>query len=241
MSRQFEDEWLAVRAHILRLCQRAFSDPRDADEVCQQVAIRAWRGYDSFRGDATFLTWTTSIARREIARAIGGPVKPARAVVSLDVIEENAPATVPAVPAPEIPADERGWAATVTRDAVAEGTLPAEEAEIVLLRLDHPDSTWDQLGASLGVPGATCAVRHFRAIPKLRVFLFTRRPDLCGGFAAIEAAFDRAGRGADPLLTSEAEGFREGVLRRRQDFRPRGWKLHLRAACGKVVHFLDLE
>lgn len=83
------------RVHVGRvhgLCLRLTADEREAEELVQQVFIRAWRGLDGFRGESAFASWLHRLAvnrfrsslrsrrrrwRREAAaaRATGGAVE----------------------------------------------------------------------------------------------------------------------------------------------------------------------
>src|SRR5438552_17070210 len=70
LDRDFVTEWKKITQQVLAFCYRSVDLPSDAEEIFQQVAIRAWHGYATFNGDAAFLTWVMTIVRREIARAM---------------------------------------------------------------------------------------------------------------------------------------------------------------------------
>jgi RNA polymerase sigma factor (sigma-70 family) len=241
MDGDFETEWRATRAQVWAACSRAADDPNDAEDIFQQVAIRAWRGYPSFRGDSAFLTWVLAIARREIARVLRRRQERRKAESSLESLEEDAPGTLPPAPAPEpVPAGSP-WLLHAASAASAEGALSGAEAAVLQARLAHPDATWEQIGEQLGIGGATCAVLHCRAVPKLRVYLFTQRRDLLGGREAVAAAFRTALEDREePLHPTEAEAFERVVLDGHEGFRRSGWRLALRSACGKVIRHLAL-
>jgi len=57
------------RRHVGRVhaqCLRMVGDPIAAEELTQEVFVRAWRRLGSFRGDSAFGTWLHSLAVREV-------------------------------------------------------------------------------------------------------------------------------------------------------------------------------
>lgn len=53
-----------------RLLMQLLRDREDAEDVAQEVLIRAWRGLPSFHGDARFSTWLHRIAVNEANRRL---------------------------------------------------------------------------------------------------------------------------------------------------------------------------
>ena len=47
---------------IYRLCYRYVNDPQDANDVAQEVFLKAYRAIGKFRGDSSFSTWLYRIA-----------------------------------------------------------------------------------------------------------------------------------------------------------------------------------
>lgn len=89
---------------------------------------------------------------------------------------------------------ETGWLAALLPDAVAAGAISATEHRVVAERLAQSGESWSAVAARLGMTATACAVAHSRAVPKLRVFLFTERSALAGGERVIAEAFGRLGR-----------------------------------------------
>lgn len=58
-----------TQAEVWRLCAHLV-DRQAADDVTQEVYVRAWRALPAFRGDASARTWLLSIARRTCADAV---------------------------------------------------------------------------------------------------------------------------------------------------------------------------
>lgn len=63
-----------TQAEVWRLCAHLV-DVQAADDVAQQVYVRAWRALPAFRGDASARTWLLSIARRTCADAVRSRVR----------------------------------------------------------------------------------------------------------------------------------------------------------------------
>lgn len=55
----------AYAAEVVDFTARLLSDRMEAEEVAQDAFVRAFSRLDSFRGDATFLTWVQRIAYHE--------------------------------------------------------------------------------------------------------------------------------------------------------------------------------
>jgi RNA polymerase sigma-70 factor, ECF subfamily len=58
-----------TQPEIWGFCRHLVS-PDEADDVTQEVYLRAWRALPSFRGDASARTWLLSIARRTCAETV---------------------------------------------------------------------------------------------------------------------------------------------------------------------------
>jgi RNA polymerase sigma-70 factor (ECF subfamily) len=68
----------AAQADVWRLSSQLVGRT-DADDVTQEVFLRAWRSRAGFRGDASARTWILSIARRACADAVRHKVRRRRA------------------------------------------------------------------------------------------------------------------------------------------------------------------
>ncbi|GIH29427.1 hypothetical protein Aph01nite_77370 [Acrocarpospora phusangensis] len=134
--------------------------------------------------------------------------------------------------------DQPGWLGEALEGAFRKGAVNRLEFDVVRQRLAQPGITWAGISELLGVRPEACAVAHCRAVPKLRVFLFTEHAEDIGGLEALEQGFGRAGAARrERLSASEAEAFRLVVLEKRA-YRRRGWQGALRAACTKVARYL---
>jgi RNA polymerase sigma factor (sigma-70 family) len=237
-DQEFADQWRAVVPQVTRACRYAFSDPALSADVAQQVAVRAWRGAQTFRGDCPFNLWVLKIARNEINRAIRRLTRQRVRETPLD----NVPEASPQLAAPEAMPEPGLAAALLPRlvaGAGASGELTAAEARCILERLERPQASWDEIGALLGINGAHCAVLHCRAIPKLRAYLLMNHRDQIAPDALIEEAVRLAARDSkQPLTTHEEAAFRQLVLKRNAQPAARRNLSALRAACAKVIRYL---
>lgn len=53
------------RDELLRLCQARLANRQDAEDAVQETVLRAYRGMNGFKGDASFRTWVHTIAQNQ--------------------------------------------------------------------------------------------------------------------------------------------------------------------------------
>jgi RNA polymerase sigma-70 factor (ECF subfamily) len=136
-------------------------DSTEAEDAAQEAMIKAYRGLGSFRGDAKFSTWLTTITLNEARSRLR---KSARVrVESLDDREQEEDHT-PFLVADwrEIPSEtlEREELAQQIQSAI-EG-LPPSYREVFLLR-DKEEMSIEEIAQALGVTANLVKVRLFRA------------------------------------------------------------------------------
>ncbi len=230
----FEQAWNSIAPQVSARCRQLTRDSHDAEELYQRTAVRAWRGHASFRGTSSYLTWVMRIADREAARLGGQRGLLARREIRFDPRYADEQLTVESQTDGEH--TETDWLRTALADAFAHDAISATEQQVMAERLAHPDESWPDIAARLAMTPTACAVAHSRAVPKLRVFLFTSRPALVGGDAAIAKGFAQARQDRSaPLTELEVEAFEQLVIRRRPGYRRRGSQAALRGACAKVA------
>jgi RNA polymerase sigma factor (sigma-70 family) len=240
-NQEFEGQWQAAARQVERACRYALPNPDLCADVVQQVAIRAWRGSATFRGDCPFALWVQRIAKNEIARAIQRLARERRRDAPLEDLDESKPEAVAKPKPPETVVADHLLRESVEQAAAA-GELTAQECQCVRERLNRPEDSWDSIGAVLGINGAHAAVVHCRAIPKLRAWLFVHHRDEIAPPGAIAAAFrDAASDASDPLTEAENQAFRRMVLQP-ADGAPRRRDLGaFRGACGKIIRHLGRQ
>lgn len=137
--------------------------PFDADDVTQDVYLRAWRALPAFRGDASARTWLLAIARRACADSVRRSVRRRR-------LERRVRAEA-GTTATEVP-DGAGVGAL---DGLVEHLAPPRREAFVLTQL--LGCSYEEAAEVCGVPVGTIRSRVARA-----------RADLVEALRAAEAA-----------------------------------------------------
>lgn len=140
---------------VFGLCFRLSSDPSLAEELTQEVFVRAWRKLSSFRGDSAFSSWlyplTVNVAlseRRSRKR------RDARIVATED------PASLER--APRVPAPEAGFDLQKAMAALPPG------ARAVFVLHDVEGRTHEEIATLLGLAAGTSKAQLHRARRLLR-------------------------------------------------------------------------
>jgi RNA polymerase sigma-70 factor (ECF subfamily) len=143
---------------VFALCLRLSCDPALAEELTQEVFVRAWRKLSGFRGESAFSSWlyplTVNVAlseRRSRRR------RAARVVATDDPLALE--------PQPRAPAPERGF--DLER---ALATLPPGARTVFVLH-DVEGRTHEEIGALLNVAPGTSKAQLHRARRLLREVL----------------------------------------------------------------------
>ena len=169
-SREAFDE--LVRRHqtsILNLVRALTGGSADAEDLAQDVFVRAWRGLSGFRGESAFRTWLHRVAINVVQSHRGRASKlrrlfqvaPAPPDVQDDPIESAAD-----------PADLEQD--VILRDAIdkALATLP-EELRIAVTLRDVQGLDYRAIAEITGAPIGTVESRIFRARARLKKELKT--------------------------------------------------------------------
>lgn len=160
---------------VFRLAMREVGDRDAAMDVVQETFLRALRGLDGFRGDASFRSWVARIAinqSRTWLRTRGG-----RREVPL----EAAPPLVERLAGPEV---------ALARSELAERafsfvrTLPDQQRDTILLRTTEGYS-YREIAEILGTSEGSCRVSYHLGMEKLRKHLAgpERAEEAAGGTA----------------------------------------------------------
>jgi RNA polymerase sigma-70 factor (ECF subfamily) len=140
---------------IYRLCYRYVNDHEDANDLAQEVFLRAWRAIGRFRGESAFSTWLYRIAVnaclnfrarcRPAARELDEALVDPRPGAEWQVARED----------------------DASRVRAAVGRLPDRQRATLILKLFH-DLTHEEVAGILGSSVGTVKANLFHALANLR-------------------------------------------------------------------------
>jgi RNA polymerase sigma-70 factor (ECF subfamily) len=122
--RSFEQLVERYRDVVYRVVARVTGEI-DADDVTQDVFLRAYHRLDRFRGDGPFRAWLLQIAHNAALSQAG---RRQVGAIPLDVLEDDPPAHAPGTPAEQVEARERRR----RLDTKVKGLSPQHRAVLVL-------------------------------------------------------------------------------------------------------------
>jgi RNA polymerase sigma-70 factor (ECF subfamily) len=149
------------QAYIFTLAFRLMQSREDAEEVAQDVFVKAYRSLADFKGGSKFSTWLYTIAHNT---AITYLRKKKQKIVAID---DESTFT-------QLENQESDFKANQVEDKSrkdmvnrAIGLLPADDAQIITL-FYKGDQSLDEIAAIMGLETNTVKVRLFRARQKLK-------------------------------------------------------------------------
>lgn len=142
----------------------ARGDEQFARDITQRAFEQAWKGRDSFRGDASFKTWllriATNLGRNELRRAWRH-----REVVPGEDGEGNDVGRSDSTAFEDL---ARGEARLALRDAL--DALPERQREVALLRI-YQDLSFAEVGEVIGITANNAKVNFHHAVKRLKELL----------------------------------------------------------------------
>jgi len=147
---------------VYRLCYRYVNNHEDANDMAQEVFLKAYRAIGRFRGDSSFSTWLYRIAVNTCLN-----FRAARRPESHEL-----PEVLPdhAVGVAERLEDEEASA----RIRAAVSRLPDKQRAAVILKIYH-DLTHEEVAGILGSTVGTVKANLFHALGKLRKLMAEER------------------------------------------------------------------
>lgn len=147
-----------VRRHqkaMLNLAYRVVGSYEDACEVVQDAFVAAYKGLSSFREEASFSTWLTTItlnhARNGLERIVARRRREGHSLA-----EQDPPSTAPSA------LEQMEDRAVRKQIEKCIASLPVEFREVLVLR-DIQERSYEEIGAVLKVREGTVKSRLFRA------------------------------------------------------------------------------
>ncbi len=161
-SREAFDE--LVRRHqvaIVGLARVLTSGRGDAEDLAQEVFVRAWKNLRTFRGDSAFRTWLHRVAINVVRTS------QSRAGRWMQIFTDS-PVEPPDVPSRDEPVD-----ASLARRQVIEQALAAlpDELRVAVTLRDMQGLDYREIADLLNVPIGTVESRIFRARQRLKPLL----------------------------------------------------------------------
>lgn len=156
----FEQLASAHADRLFAVLLRLLGDRSEAEDVAQEVMLRAWRGIGRFRGRSLFFTWLYRIAINEATRSLGRTAR-RPASISIDAEALGVPAAAQDEPASQVEQLELRDALTM---ALAD--LPPAYRTAIVLR-DVEGLSTQEAAAIAGVGQAAFKSRLHQA--RLRV------------------------------------------------------------------------
>ena len=153
-----------VRRHesaILGLCRAMTGGGADAEDLAQEVFVRAWKSLRTFRGDSSFRTWLHRVAVNVARTHHANRGKLMRLFRPASPHDLDPPDATEAI-------DTQLARRDLVEQALA--TLPPDLREAVALR-DLQGLDYKEIATALGVPIGTIESRIFRARQRLRPLL----------------------------------------------------------------------
>ena len=141
-------------------------DEQLARDIVQKTFLRAWRGRDSFRGDASVKTWLLRIATNLTLNELRRAYRRREFVPEVESDEEPPP--LGHVDASAFEALAHTEARALLREAV--DTLSPRQKSVALLRI-YDDLSFQEVADVVGITPNNAKVNFHHAVKKIRRYL----------------------------------------------------------------------
>jgi RNA polymerase sigma-70 factor (ECF subfamily) len=156
------------RGRVYGLCYRYAGNAADAEDLAQEVFLRAYRGLPGFRAEASFSTWVYRIAVNVCLNWVSSRKRDDH---------ELPPDLVDPGPSPVEQLSRREASAAVRR---AVGKLPGKQRLTLVLRV-YQELSHKEIAEVMGCPVGTAKANFFFALKNLRKQLQSESDKLFGG------------------------------------------------------------
>jgi len=168
LARNYERRIYSLALHYTR-------DTHDAEDLSQEVWLKAYKAIHTFRGEASFYTWLRQIMinsfinyrRATRLRLLGRTQAGAEAIESLACTEELSGATIPQAHELEELTHNK---ILIEKVMQALGELSAQQRLMFLLK-HREGMTYEEIARAFGCSTGTVKKSLFRAVAKLRTAL----------------------------------------------------------------------
>ena len=162
-DRRGAGEWLVREfgREVVRLCQAIVRDETVAQDLAQDVFVRALTSLDGFRGEASSRTWILRIARNRCIDHLRSAVRDPWGGASVREFDPDGHYEEPALPDPS--------GSRIDLRAALDELTPGERALVVLRVLYGRD--YAELAKEMDLGEGALRMRYARAIAKLRAAL----------------------------------------------------------------------
>ena len=152
----FDEIVLGHRRELYRVARKILDSHEDADEATQEAFVRAWRGLDRFRGDASLRTWLIRIVLN-VSRTMRSSRGEAWSMDEADRVPDSSEGSEERI--------ERAEVQRRVREAVA--LLPPRQQEAVVLKV-FSGMTYKEVAAVMGLSEGAVKAHLHQAVSNLR-------------------------------------------------------------------------
>ena len=167
-TQAFDDLVRTHRGRVYGLCYRYAGNPADAEDLAQEVFLRAYRGLSGFRGEASLSTWVYRIAVNVCLNWVSSGKR------RVEELPEDLVAPGPS------PLERLGRKETSAAVRTAVARLPERQRMTLVLRV-YQELSHKEIGDIMDCPVGTAKANFFFALKNLRKYLETEESDFFNG------------------------------------------------------------
>ncbi len=160
---------------VFTLALRIMGEPAEAEDMAQEIFLKAYRGLKGFKGASRFSTWLYSIASHHCLNHLQSlrrrPSSYRRAAEHLNATNSDPPVAVERVADGAPRADALLEQAELARIVQAELAHLTEDHRIILVLRDIQGLSYEEIAETLGLELGTVRSRLHRARTEMRVRL----------------------------------------------------------------------